>query len=222
MRLNQSAARWYGLLLVSAVALVASSCDSAYYRTMSILGKEKRDILVSRVTDARDGQQAAKKEFQTALEKLNAVTKPQGGSLTGKYDEFKSEVTRCESRAETVHQQIAKVEDVGKDLFKEWESELKQYKEADLRLASESELRQTQQRQIELLRVMKRSEQKMQVVLTAFRDQVLYLKHNLDARAVSPMPSNAGALRTDMAALVTDMEAAVREATAFIDDMNKP
>ena len=68
---------------------------------------------------------------------------------------------------------------------------------------------------------MKRSEQKMQPVLAAFRDQVLYLKHNLNAQAVSSLQGTADTLQTDVAALVADMEAAVREATAFIDAMNK-
>ena len=69
--------------------------------------------------------------------------------------------------------------------------------------------------------MMKRSEQKMQPVLAALRDQVLYLKHNLNAQAVSSLQGTADALQTDVAALVADMEAAVREATAFIDAMNK-
>jgi hypothetical protein len=221
MAIELRGTRWCTFVLVAATSLLACSCDSAYYRTMEIFGKQKRDILVDRVSEARDGQQAAKAEFQTALQKFSAVTKFKGGDLEAKYEDLKAEVARSESRAEAVHQQIAKVEEVGGDLFKEWESELKQYSSDDLRLTSEQRLRDAQKRYAELLRVMKRSEQKMQPVLAALRDQVLFLKHNLNAQAISSLQGTADTLQTDVATLVAEMEAAIREATAFIDSMNK-
>ena len=92
MWVTRFSARWCALALVSAAALGACSCDSAYYRTMEMFGKQKRDILVDRVGDAREGQQAAKQEFQTALEKFSAVTKFKGGDLEAKYEDLKAEL----------------------------------------------------------------------------------------------------------------------------------
>jgi len=188
---------------------------------MEALGKAKRDLLVERVAAARDGQQEAKQEFQSALAKFSAVTAFQGGDLQAKYEELKAALARCESRAAAVKKQVAQAEEVAGDLFKEWEGELGQYTNDDLRLSSEVKLRDTQKRYAECLRVMKRAEHKMQPVLAALRDQVLYLKHNLNAQAVSSLRGTAESLGADVAALVAEMEAAIREATAFIDTMGK-
>lgn len=206
-------------LLPLAAVLAVSSCDATYYRAMEALGKQKRDLLVERVKTARDGELEAKQQFQTALEKFSAVTKFQGGDLAAKYESLKDQLAKCESRAEAVKKEIAQVQEVAGDLFKEWESELGQYNNDDLRLSSEVKLRDTQKRYAELLMVMKRAEQKMQPVLAALRDQVLFLKHNLNAQAVSSLQGTAVTLQSDVAALVAEMEAAIRQATAFIDAM---
>ena len=72
-------------LLVLAV-LVLTSCQTAYYAAMEKLGYPKRDLLVSRVQQARDSQQAAKEQFQSALEHFRAVVNVRGGELEAKYN----------------------------------------------------------------------------------------------------------------------------------------
>ena len=113
-------------LLVLAV-LVLTSCQTAYYAAMEKLGYPKRDLLVSRVQQARDSQQAAKEQFQSALEHFRAVAHFRGGELEAKYNALSAELERSEARAQTVHQRIAAVENVAEALFKEWEAELAQY-----------------------------------------------------------------------------------------------
>jgi flagellar basal body-associated protein FliL len=70
-------------LLVLAV-LVLVSCETAYYATMEKLGYPKRALLVSRVQQARDSQQAAKEQCQSALERFRAVVNVRGGELEAK------------------------------------------------------------------------------------------------------------------------------------------
>jgi Protein of unknown function (DUF2959) len=111
-----------GTLLVLA-ALVLASCQSAYYAALEKLGYPKRDLLVSRVQQARDSQQVAKEQFQSALERFRAVVHFRGGELEAKYTELNAELERSEARAQTVHQRIAAVEEVAEALFKEWEAE---------------------------------------------------------------------------------------------------
>jgi len=52
------------------LALLASltGCSQLYYSSMKKIGKEKREILVSRILDGKEAQQDAAKEFKTALE----------------------------------------------------------------------------------------------------------------------------------------------------------
>jgi len=54
------------LIFVCCALLALVGCQSAYYSAMEKAGIHKRDILVDRVEDARDSQQAAKEQFKDA------------------------------------------------------------------------------------------------------------------------------------------------------------
>jgi hypothetical protein len=67
--------------------------------------------------------------------------------------------------------------------------------------------------------LMKRASERMDPVLATFRDQVLYLKHNLNARAVSSLGTTQRTLEADISRLISDMETSIREAEVFIRDL---
>lgn len=209
---------WQVPVWLLAAALLAG-CQSAYYGAMEKFGIEKRDILVDRVDDARDAQQDAKQQFESALAQFIAVTNFSGGELEAQYNKLKSEFDDCESRANAVHKRIDDVERVAGDLFKEWEKELAQYTSADLRRSSQKQLDTTRARYRELIGSMKRAEKKLDPVLAAFRDRVLYLKHNLNARAIASLKTERARMQADIAALVADMNRSIAEADRFIRDM---
>ena len=196
-------------------------CSSAYYGTMEKLGYHKRDLMVSRVEEARDAQQDAKEQFESALEKFSSVLQFDGGKLEDKYDQLKSAYDRSNARAETVRERIDSVEDVAEALFAEWEEELGQYSSASLRRSSERKLRQTKRQYAQLISAMKRAERKMDPVLTAFHDQVLFLKHNLNAKAIASLQTELGSVEAEVNSLIRDMEASIKEADAFISSMAK-
>ena len=56
----------------------------------------------------------------------------------------------------------------------------------------------------------------MDPVLTVFSDRVLFLKHNLNARAIAAIGAESQDLETDVARLIADMERSIAEADAFI------
>jgi hypothetical protein len=58
-------------------------------------------------------------------------------------------------------------------------------------------------------------------VLRAFNDQVLYLKHNLNAAAIASLQDTAVQIDKDVSALVADMEKSINEANAFVANMEK-
>jgi chromosome segregation ATPase len=199
--------------------VLLAGCQSAYYGAMETFGYEKRDILVDRVDDARDAQQEAKQQFESALAQFIAVTNFSGGELEKQYNKLKDEFEDCESRATQVHNRIAEVERVAKDLFVEWEKELGQYTSPELRRSSKSQLDSTRTRYQQLIGAMKRAERKLDPVLAAFRDRVLFLKHNLNARAIASLKSERARVEADIAALVADMNRSIAEADRFIKDM---
>src|SRR3954453_7395962 len=129
----------------------SGGCKTAYYSTWEKLGWAKRDILVDRVKDAKDDQEAAKKQFQTALQQFQALTGFQGGDLETKYKKLNKEYEACESRANDVHKQVASVDSVAQDLFSEWQKELGQYEDPSLKRGSEDKLRDTRSRYGQML-----------------------------------------------------------------------
>ena len=204
---------------VLGIALSLVSCRSAYYGTMEAFGVHKREILVDRVGEARDEQLEAKERFQSALERFRALTGFRGGDLEELYERLESDYEACESQAASVGSHIDDVEDVADALFDEWRDEFDEYSDPGLREASATKLRETRTRARDLVGVMREAERAMRPVLAAFRDRVLFLKHNLNAQAIASLQDHALELETDIERLVGQMEAAIREANAFIEAM---
>ena len=205
--------------LAAALLAAASGCSSLYYGTMEQFGQEKRDILVSRVGKANESQKETQAVFQDALEQFGAVVKYDGGNLQKQYDKMSAELARCESRADDVSTRIADVDRVARDLFREWAAEARQYQNPQFRRDSEAKLRETQRNYERMLGAMRNAESKIEPVLAVFRDQVLYLKHNLTAKALASLQDETAKIEMDVNDLIRDLSAAIAEADRFIQAM---
>ncbi len=218
MRLLKSCKLLFSFFLI---VLMLVGCQTAYYSTMEKFGVHKRDIMADRGAEARDSQEEAKEQFASVLERFNSVVKYDGGTLEEKYQQLKAELDSSEERAKDVSSRIEAVEDVAEALFDEWTDELEQYSSASLRQSSQRTLTKTKKQYTKLIGAMKRAESKMEPVLRPLRDQVLFLKHNLNARAIASLESELISVKTDVAALIRDMETAIAEADAFIQTIEK-
>ena len=202
---------------LAAFVVISVGCSSIEYALKeSVLGIEKRDILAARVEDGRDDQQEAKEQFQTALEAFKDVVQFDGGSLEAAYNTLSDELEDCESRASDVRNRIDAIEDVAAALFSEWESEVASFENATRRQASEQMLRDTQNRYQGLIAAMQKAEGAMEPVLSEFREQVLFLKHSLNAQAIAALQDSVIEIESDVARLVQDMEASIAEAESFL------
>lgn len=209
------------MILLLAIPFAFSACDTAYINAMDKMGYAKRDILSSRVKSARDAQAEAKKDIQSALDQFGQVVTYQGGDLEATYKKLKSELQNSEDSAETVRNRIEAVENVADSLFAEWKTELGQYSNADLRRKSEAKLSQTKNRYNDMLGAMKRAEQRIDPVLRPLRDHVLYLKHNLNARALAAMKGELVKVDAQVDQLVREMNRSIAEADKFIQTMER-
>lgn len=207
--------------LLSLVVMVVflAGCQRAYYNTMERFGVHKRDILVDRVEDARDSQQEAQEQFTSALDQFRTLVDIDGGDLEKEYDRLNREYERSESAAQEIRDRIDSIEHVATALFREWEGELDDYTDAALRRESQRQLRDTQQRYQQLIATMRRAEERMNPVLNTMRDQVLYLKHNLNARAIQALKGEVTTIDRDVDRLLAAMNEAIAEADRFIKDM---
>ncbi len=207
------------LCLASLIAL--AGCSSVYYDAMEQIGVHKRDILRDRVAAAKEDQRAAEEQFQTAYESFKSVTGYDGGNLEKAYTTLNDEYEESEARAEAVRDRIASIENVAAALFEEWEAEIDLISNASLRSSSSRKLADTQRHYGQLIRAMRRAEEKMDPVLVAFRDQVLYLKHNPNAQAIAALEGSVREIEGDVESLIDEIRVSIREAETFLQSMGE-
>lgn len=205
-----------GLILT---LLVVSGCRSAYYSTMEKFGVYKRDLLKKSVVAARDEEKAAGQQFTNALTRLKELYGFEGGDLEKTYNSLNREYERSVDRANAVHKRIKDMETVAGDLFAEWEKEIQQISSAQLQQSDREKLRETRSRYDELHASLKRAEQSMDPVLTRLHDQVLFIKHNLNAAAIASLKGETLNIQTDISKLLADMNAAISQADSFISTL---
>jgi ElaB/YqjD/DUF883 family membrane-anchored ribosome-binding protein len=209
------------LPFIVAVIFLLTACESAYYGTMEQFGVHKRDILVDRIGEAQSAQQEGQEQFRDALEQFRSVVNFDGGELQQVYDRLNAEFEDTEASAERIRERIKAVESVADALFDEWGDELELYTNQTLRRDSEQQLRDTRSRYTRLIGAMQRAEATLDPVLNSLRDNVLYLKHNLNARAVASLRGELDTINTDVDRLIDAMEVAIAESDRFIAEMRQ-
>ena len=208
--------RNWGTLLGIIAIIFCTGCRTTYYATMEKFGVHKRDILKENVEEARDEQKKATEQFKDALTRLRELYAIDGGDLEKTYDRLKADFDRSETRATAVRERIGKVETVAEDLFKEWEKEIGEMESSNLASQSRQKLRATREKYESLHAAMKRAESSMEPVLKQFRDQVLYLKHNLNAAAIGALKGETLDIEKEIQQLIRDMNASIEQADSFI------
>ena len=208
-------------LSLAVLSLLLGACQSPYYAMMEKVGVHKREILVDRVKEGKESQEEAKEQFQDALEQFIALTEFDGEDLQKVYDKLSKELDRCEDKADEIEDRIDSIENVSKALFREWEKELKKFTNREYQRISARKLEETRARYEAMIRTMHKARDSMEPVLVTFRDQVLFLKHNLNAQAIASLDVQVGILKSDIRILIHEMEASIDEAESFIDSMDQ-
>jgi len=206
------------LVLVTLVVLLAG-CQSAYYAAWEKVGVEKRDILVDRVQDAKESQEDAQQQFSSALDQFSQLINFDGGELQDIYEQLQDQFEASEDSAASVSGRIDKVKSVATALFDEWQQELEKYTNKTLKRDSQRKLKDTQRRYQSLLNAMRKAESKMDTVLLALRDNVLYLKHNLNASAIGALQGEFNGIKKEIKQLVSEMNHAIAESSSFVASM---
>ncbi|WP_425457506.1 DUF2959 domain-containing protein [Colwellia echini] len=206
-------------VVISLVAL--TSCSSAYYSALEKVGIHKRDIMVDRVENAKESQQEAQTQFKSALEEMKSLIHFDGGDLEAQYTVIKEQYEDSKKAADLVTLRIEKVEDVSDALFDEWEDEIEQISNSNLKRQSATKLKETQSRYETLIKSMHKAESKIVPVLTALKDNMLFLKHNLNAQAVNALQGEMLSIEKNVSELIKDMNEAIEQSQKFIDMLEK-
>jgi len=209
-------AKWI-VLLTAVISLTA--CETVVYDALEKVGYHKRDILIDRIDAAQASQTEGQEQFKSALEQFKSVINFDGGDLEVTYDQLNDEYEASVDAADEIHERIDSVKNVADALFDEWQEELEQYSNASLRRDSERQLKDTRRRYSKVLGAMRRAENAIDPVLASLKDNTLYLKHNLNARAIASLKNELGTVDNDVNALLTAMQQAINESNAFIDEL---
>jgi len=198
---------------------VLTGCATVQYAALEKVGVHKRDILVDRVEDARDAQENASEQFVSAYERFASLVGVEGGDLERNYKKLKGELDRAEGSAADIDARLRAVDDVANDLFSEWQGELTQYTNPKYRASSERRLGLTKNRYRKRKRSMDTARATVDPVLRVLQDHTLFLKHNLNARALSSLKNEVVAIEGQVGELVKQMQVAIAEANSFIKDV---
>ena len=199
------------------VSLLNKRVRNVYYQGReSLLGHHKRDIVVIQVDQACESLKESRDQFVDALDRFKSIVKLEESSLEQRYQHLKRRYEACRSKAEQVSQRIQAIEDVSEALFAEWEAELELYSNRALRARSQQQLKKSRLQYQRLLKALQMAEARMHPVLAAFQDQVLFLKHNLNAHAIAALRHEFVEIGVDISRLIEVMEKTIREASDFV------
>ena len=187
-----------------------------YFNARESIGDPKRSIVVHQVEQACVTLQETRDEFQDALRQLKRLASICETSLDHRYHLLNRQYQFCRAKAEQVSNKIRAIESVSEALFLEWEKELNEYSSRALRNSSKQQLRTARRNYSTLIKGLQNAEKKIQPVLAAFKDQVLYLKHNLNAQAVAALQHEFVAIGLDISQLIQAMERTIAEANQFV------
>lgn len=192
-----------------------------YYTARESIGEHKRDIVVYQVEQACSSLQETRNEFEDALGKFRSLVNVNESALEHKYNLLNRQYQFCRSKSDSVTDRIRAIEEVSYALFAEWENELNEYTDRNLRNNSKQQLKAARQNYIRLIKTMRLAEARIQPVLLAFKDQVLYLKHNLNARAISALQHEFIEIGIDISQLIHAMELTIIEASQFVSVLSQ-
>jgi len=204
------------------ILLSLSACTTVQkvqYSALEKVGIHKRDILIDRIEETSQAQEQTKAQFKSAYDELAGLVDVKDAGLESKYKRMAKSVEASEKSAKALDDRISSVAEVAKALFTEWEGELAQYQNESLRNTSKKNLQATRQRYSKIYNKMRESQQRVTPVLQILQDNTLYLRHNLNARAISSISNEVLVVEDKVALLISQMEASISESDKFIKSM---
>lgn len=181
-----------------------------------VFGYHKRDLVIAEVGHACTGLVNTRDQFQNALREFKMVIICDNSNLENRYQLLQRQYAFCQQKSALVASRITAIEEVSADLFVEWEQELKLYSNAMLRSKSRQQLKAAKRQYKHLIKTMHRAQSHILPVQNAFKDQVLFLKHNLNANAIATLQNEFVEIGIDIHQLIEVMEATIDQASNFV------
>jgi hypothetical protein len=201
-------------VLVFAGLIFLTGCGGAYNAT----GQYKRDILLNRIDKVRQSHEQAKKQFEVVLANYSRIIDANSGGIRKEYNKLDRERKRVQVVTDEILRRVKDVEAVGKPLFRNWEDELDKYENEAMRRSSEEQLDITRRNYLKLVHSIKATQRKIVYVQQSLNDQVLYLSHNLNTKALSEFKKEVIPIKVEVAELIKSMGKSINETKTFVND----
>lgn len=203
------------LIATLLAALLLSACQTGYFSLMDQAGISRREMLVHRVEDARDAQIKARYAFSRAEDRYQAALHPSGNAPEVTLEQLRKAYADSDKAAAAVAPRIDNVEHVGDALFAEWRDELGRYKDPRLAAASRDDYDRSLAQYQRLLASLRSAQSHVAPALDGLNDQLLLVKHQRNAAALSGLDSSERPIAGDMQPLLMDMQRSIDEAASF-------
>lgn len=204
---------------LSCARTVEKAVNNVKYSAWESIGVEKRDLFKRNVANVKEEQEETGEAFKDALTRLQELYRVEGGKLEKEYKKLQSSYQNAREESGEISQSIEKLDTVANDLFDEWRSEIAEIKTKDLRKKSKEQLSQTKNKYEALHKQLRQSEKKMEPILERLNDQVLFLKHNLNAQAIGGLKTESSRIQSDIEKLMKEMKEASQEADELIESL---
>lgn len=206
--------RWLAVVLALAM-LAGMGCRTVYYKTMEGFGQEKRDLLQSRLSDARDAARSMRDDLAKLDEQLSAVATSAAGEQARRYDRLNEVWEDARHESSDLADANDDVERVGRDMLREWKKELPRFSDPALREQSRDQLDETTRRFDAALASLRRAEKAVAPALRPVHDQVLVLKHGAADTSGSYEQSSLASGQAGLRDAVAAIDAGLADLDAF-------
>ncbi len=209
-------------IIIIFLVLFMSSCQTtSYYKTKGLFGAEKRELLVDSVEGVRNSLQETVDVFQIATAGLNVVINVKDKKMEERYEHLKNDYENCKSESDDVRPRIDTMETMSGDFFDEWMEEMQLYTNESFRNASRDKYNKTRKRYTKLVQSFRDVEGKLEPTLNGFRDQVLFLKHNINAQSVTSLEDELVTVEAEIEALIRELQVAIKDTDVFLSSMGR-
>ena len=198
---------------------IKKAVNKAKYSAYEMVGVEKRDLFKKEVSHVKEEQEETGEAFKDALTKLKEIYSFDGGDLEKAHGQLNSSYEDAKEKSAGVSARITKLNTVAQDLFTEWEGEIEQMSSADLKAKSRSKLGETKHKYGQLHKQLKTSEAKIAPVLGKLKDQVLFMKHNLNAKAIGGLKTESTRIQSDIEVLMNEMKESNQKAERLMETL---
>lgn len=213
---HRSVARLRQGILTGGLAVALAGCSGMYHAAIEQLGWEPQDILVNRVTIARDCQAAARNQFDRLVSLVRDLVTDDSEEAAQRVNALRSAYADAEIRAREVRARVAKVAAAGSAVFDERRRADAAIRDPAARERAMQRTAQAEARYGEMLTTMRQAADATGPALAAVQAALASLGPQPSDDAVGALHGAVADVDATVAALVRDLDQSIAEADAFV------